>query len=120
MQVFWLSCSWSCFHSCQCMSNMWAIRIILEAIGTCCGGRITCISAPGPGAGEPTDEADRGRHPGFARHEGLAGGPGSLSLSFGEEREPMPLAMVNFTRETFPALLRSESIRWVQGAVDSL
>jgi hypothetical protein len=33
--------------------------------------------------GEPTDEADRGRHPGFARHEGLAGGPGSLSLSFG-------------------------------------
>src|SRR5271163_1706896 len=33
-------------------------------------------------AGEPTDEADRGRHPGFARHEGLAGGPGSLSLSF--------------------------------------
>ena len=34
---------------------------------------------------EPTDEADRGRHPGFARHEGLAGGPGSLSLSFGEE-----------------------------------
>jgi hypothetical protein len=32
---------------------------------------------------EPTDEADRGRHPGFARYEGLAGGPGSLSLSFG-------------------------------------
>src|SRR5882672_11313792 len=34
-------------------------------------------------AAEPTDEADRGRHSGFARHEGLAGGPGSLSLSFG-------------------------------------
>jgi hypothetical protein len=33
-------------------------------------------------AGEPSDEADRGRHPGFARHESLAGGPGSLSLSF--------------------------------------
>ena len=33
------------------------------------------------GRAEPTDEADRGRHPGFARHEGLAGGPGSLSLS---------------------------------------
>ena len=32
---------------------------------------------------EPADEADRGRHPGFARREGLAGGPGSLSLSFG-------------------------------------
>jgi hypothetical protein len=32
---------------------------------------------------EPTAEADRGRHPGFARHEGFAGGPGSLSLSFG-------------------------------------
>src|SRR4051812_40204762 len=32
---------------------------------------------------EPTDEADRGRHAGFARYEGLAGGPGSLSLSFG-------------------------------------
>jgi hypothetical protein len=33
-------------------------------------------------AAEPADEADRGRHPGFARHEDLAGGPGSLSLSF--------------------------------------
>src|SRR5262245_25008937 len=33
---------------------------------------------------EPADEADRGRHPGFALHEGLAGGPGSLSLSFGQ------------------------------------
>src|SRR5262249_35560726 len=31
-------------------------------------------------AREPTDEADPGRHPGFAQHEGLAGGPGSLSL----------------------------------------
>jgi hypothetical protein len=30
---------------------------------------------------EPTAEVDRGRHPGFARHEGFAGGPGSLSLS---------------------------------------
>jgi hypothetical protein len=30
---------------------------------------------------EPTVEADRGRHPGFARREGPAGGPGSLSLS---------------------------------------
>ena len=30
----------------------------------------------------PADQADRGRHSGFARHEGLAGGPGSLSLSF--------------------------------------
>ena len=29
------------------------------------------------------DEADRGRHTGFARHDGLAGGPGSLSFSFG-------------------------------------
>ena len=36
--------------------------------------------APGSAA-EQADEADRGRHPGFARHEGLAGGPGSLSLS---------------------------------------
>src|SRR5262245_21552358 len=34
-------------------------------------------------AGEPADEADRGRHRGFARHECFAGGPGSLSLSFG-------------------------------------
>src|SRR5262245_51796750 len=32
---------------------------------------------------EPADEADRGRHPGVARHVGLAGGPGSLSLSLG-------------------------------------
>ncbi len=32
---------------------------------------------------EPTDEADRGRHPGFSRHEGLAGDPGNLSLSLG-------------------------------------
>ncbi len=31
---------------------------------------------------ELPDEADRGRHPGFARHGGLAGGPGSLSLTF--------------------------------------
>ena len=31
----------------------------------------------------PTDEADRGRHTGFARNDGFAGGPGSLSLSFG-------------------------------------
>jgi hypothetical protein len=34
-------------------------------------------------AAEQTDDADRGRHPGFARHQVLAGGPGSLSLSFG-------------------------------------
>src|SRR5438552_17883061 len=34
-------------------------------------------------ASEPTDEADRGRHSGLARHESFAGGPGSLSLSFG-------------------------------------
>src|SRR5262249_45625054 len=27
--------------------------------------------------------SDRGHHPGFARHESFAGGPGSLSLSFG-------------------------------------
>jgi hypothetical protein len=32
---------------------------------------------------EPADEADRGRHPCFARHVGFAGGPGSLSLSLG-------------------------------------
>jgi hypothetical protein len=43
--------------------------------------------APGPGPSPwghkkyPTDEADRGRHPGFARHEGVAGGPASLSLT---------------------------------------
>ena len=36
---------------------------------------------------EPTAEADRGRHTGFARHEGLAGGPGSLSLSFGQKNK---------------------------------
>ena len=30
--------------------------------------------------GEPADEADRGGHTGFARHEGLAGGPGQLIL----------------------------------------
>ena len=40
------------------------------------------FAATGASAGEPTDEADRGRHPGFARHECIAGGPGSLSLSF--------------------------------------
>jgi hypothetical protein len=34
------------------------------------------------GRGEPTDEADRGRHTGFARYDVFAGGPGSLSLSF--------------------------------------
>jgi hypothetical protein len=31
---------------------------------------------------EPTDESDRRRHTGFARHKVPAGGPGSLSLSF--------------------------------------
>lgn len=35
------------------------------------------------GAREPADEADWGRHPSFARYQGLAGGPGSLSLSLG-------------------------------------
>src|SRR5437899_5164197 len=47
---------------------------------------------PGTGVGPslrghdeyPTDEADRGRHPGFASVNVLAGGPGSLSLSFGD------------------------------------
>src|SRR5438477_9980750 len=39
---------------------------------------------------EPAGEADRGRHPGFARHEGLAGGPGSLSLSFGNNPRRSP------------------------------
>jgi hypothetical protein len=34
-------------------------------------------------ASEPADEADRGRWPGFARHEDLEGGSGSISLSFG-------------------------------------
>ncbi len=32
---------------------------------------------------EPADEADRGRHIGFARYKCPAGGPGSLSLTFG-------------------------------------
>ena len=36
------------------------------------------------GSGEPTEEADRGRHPGFARQDGCASGPGSLSLSFAD------------------------------------
>src|SRR6266446_4626684 len=43
----------------------------------------------------PTAEADRGRHTGFARHEGLAGGPGSLSLSF-----------AGFTRDELMAPIR--------------
>src|SRR5947209_20436178 len=56
-----------------------------------CTKRATCFTirsasgswSPRRNAIEPTDEADRGRHPGFARYEGLRGGPGSLSLSFG-------------------------------------
>ena len=32
---------------------------------------------------EPTAEADRGRHPGFPIFSILAGGPGSLAVSFG-------------------------------------
>jgi hypothetical protein len=43
----------------------------------------------------PTDEADRGRHPGFPSSNVLGGGPGSLSLSFGEKGDavgkPVPL-----------------------------
>jgi hypothetical protein len=34
-------------------------------------------------ASDQADQADRGGHPGFAPGEGLAGGPCSLSLSFG-------------------------------------
>src|SRR6476660_8782715 len=46
------------------------------------------------------DEVDRGRHPGFARHERLAGGPGSLSLSFGlkvRDRMAIPTAFLDAT-----------------------
>src|SRR5947209_3035554 len=32
---------------------------------------------------EPATDADRGRHRGFSRHHGFAGGPGSLASSFG-------------------------------------
>lgn len=39
------------------------------------------------GHGEQVDEADRGRHTGFSRCEGLAGSPGSLSLSFTESEK---------------------------------
>jgi len=48
-------------------------------------GQSLPLVAPTPNEfmAEPTDEADRGRHSGFARYQGLAGGPGSLSLSFG-------------------------------------
>jgi hypothetical protein len=56
-------------------------------------------------ASEPADEADRGRHPGFARHEGLAGGPGSLSLSFGDRGFRMAhddFAIEHFTAEHIP------------------
>jgi hypothetical protein len=35
---------------------------------------------------EPADEADRGRHPGMSSFNVIAGGPGSLSLSFGGGR----------------------------------
>ena len=42
---------------------------------------------------EPTDEADRGRHPGFARHEVLAGGPGSLAVAFGGLTKRGPLLL---------------------------
>jgi hypothetical protein len=45
-------------------------------------------------AAEPTDEADRGRHLGFARNEGLAGGPGSLSLSLGITRMRRKLTII--------------------------
>ena len=42
---------------------------------------------------EPAAEADRGRHPGFARHEGLAGGPGSLSLSLCKTRHAIDASL---------------------------
>jgi hypothetical protein len=43
----------------------------------------------------PTDKADRGRHPDFARHECVAGGPGSLSLSFGRTKEEAAVRRVS-------------------------
>src|SRR5262245_37106093 len=54
---------------------------------------------------EQADEADRGRHPGFARHEGLAGGPGSLSLSLDGDFQFQPLS--NPTESFGIALVRS-------------
>jgi len=42
----------------------------------------SCKSSPKQTATEPTAEADRGRHTGFPRHRGFAGGPGSLALAF--------------------------------------
>ena len=56
-------------------------------------------------AAEPTDEADRGRHPGFARHEGLAGGPGSLSLSFGSIPGAKEMSMKLLARTLFQLAL---------------
>src|SRR5215471_11569969 len=51
--------------------------------------------------------SDRGRHPGFARHEGLAGGPGSLSLSLSAKSRMDDLnhpKVKPFTREVASAL----------------
>src|SRR5271169_1280913 len=48
----------------------------------------------------PTDEADRGRHPGFARHEGLAGGPGSFSLSLAARRSTLALLVFQWWQMT--------------------
>jgi len=50
---------------------------------------VFAVSVCGASA-EPADEADRGRRPGFARHEGHAGGPGSLSLTFGLMKRNSP------------------------------
>jgi hypothetical protein len=56
-------------------------------------------------AAEPADEADRGRHTGFAWHEGIAGGPGSLSLSFADRIKTMsvPRKLLQAAFATLPA-----------------
>jgi len=64
-------------------------------------------------AREPPDEADRGRHTGFARHEGLAGGPGNLSLSFAglAEEVAMREAQMRFLNALLAAT-RQRLIGW--------
>jgi hypothetical protein len=60
-----------------------AARVAVQTVSLLSTRAAGSMAQPVSSPAKQTAEADRGRHPGFASFNVLAGGPGSLGLAFG-------------------------------------
>jgi hypothetical protein len=61
-------------------------------------------------AREPADEADRGRHPGFARDEGLAGGPAAYPYRSAQSEDVMRRSRGEAIAAFFEKLMQGDPV----------